>query len=92
MPDSGRCNALAFTVKNRFFVSTGRYFAGIYTGGHVKNDIMEYDPESDAWHVRGTLPEGVENAVSFVINDVVYVGYGEDITTINDKLWKIVLP
>ncbi len=92
MPDKGRCNGLAFTLKNRYFVATGRYFAGLYTGGHLKQEIMEYDPASDQWFERGTLPLGIENAVSFVLNDRVYIGYGEYTPDINSKLWKITLP
>jgi len=92
MPDKGRCNALAFTIKKRYFVATGRYFAGIYTGGHLKKEIMEYNPDTDQWFNRGSLPLGIENAVSFVLKDYVYIGYGEYIPDINQKLWKIQLP
>jgi len=88
MPDKGRINASAFTVKNRFFVTGGRYFAGKYSGGHVKKEILEYVPDEDKWYKVGELPQGTENAFTFVVGNDAYVGYGEDDTVANEKLWK----
>jgi N-acetylneuraminic acid mutarotase len=88
MPDKGRINASAFTVNNRIFVTGGRYFAGKYTAGHVKKEIMEYVPDEDKWYVAGELPQGTENAFTFVVGKEAYVGYGEDDTVANVKLWK----
>jgi N-acetylneuraminic acid mutarotase len=86
MPDKGRVNALAFSVENRFFVGTGRYFAGRYNGGHLKNDVMEYDAANDQWYSRGSIPgEARENAIAFVIDNRVYLGFGEnDTETLTD--------
>ncbi len=87
MPDNGRVNALAFSVENRFFVATGRYFGGTLTGGHLKNDIMEYDTEKDVWYFRGSLKEVRENAISFVIDGKAYIGFGENDSTVLNDLW-----
>lgn len=88
MPDDGRLNAVSFSVSNRFFVATGLYFAGTLTGGHVKSDIMEYDAIRDVWYKRGNLPNGRENAISFVIGDRAYIGFGENESTIFNDLWS----
>lgn len=89
MPDKGRCNATAFSVDGRFFVSGGRYFAGNYTGGHVKEDLMEYDADNDKWYYRGSIPGARENAISFVLKDKAYIGFGENLSgTIYTDLWS----
>ncbi len=86
MPDKGRVNALAFSVTNRFFVGTGRYFAGRHTGGHLKDDVIEYDALHDQWRSRGNIPgEARENAIAFAIGNRVYLGFGEnDTETLTD--------
>lgn len=86
MPDKGRVNGLAFSVNNRIFVGTGRYFAGRYNGGHLKSDVFEYNTINDQWYNRGNIPgEARENAISFVIGNRVYLGFGEnDTETLTD--------
>ncbi len=85
MPDNGRTNGLGFSVGERFFVSTGRHTGGDLTGGKLFSDLVEYDVNKDAWYNRGVLPDGGrENAVSFVINDTVYIGCGEN-SVLNDE-------
>lgn len=79
MPDRGRINATAFTISNRIFVATGRFFKGEHDGGHLKNDIMEYDTDENNWFNAGELQDGArENAISFVISDKAYIAFGED--------------
>jgi N-acetylneuraminic acid mutarotase len=89
MPDTGRCNATAFVVNGRFFVSTGRYYDGHLTGGHLKNDLLEYNPASDSWirHTNLSAPPR-ENAISFVSGNRAYIGFGEDNSTIFNDLWS----
>lgn len=83
MPDKGRINGLAFSAGNRFFVAMGRHFAGMNTGGHLKADVMEYNAERNRWINRGELTGGErENAVSFVINDTIYIAFGENLNSI----------
>ena len=89
MPDNGRVNAVALTIDNRFFVTTGRHFAGNLTGGRVLSDIMEYDALRNVWYERGSIPDrGRENAISFVINGKGYVGLGENDTNVLNDFWS----
>lgn len=89
MPDTGRCNAVAFVVNDRFFVSTGRYFDGALTGGHLKNDLMEYLPETDTWKRHTNLSAAPrENAITFVAGNKAFIGLGEDDSTIFNDLWS----
>ena len=88
MPDNGRVNGLAFTINNRYFVSTGRYFRGNLTGGHVKSDVIEYNAGLNVWYERGNIPaSGRENAITFTINGKGYIGFGENDTDILNDLW-----
>lgn len=92
MPDKGRDRALAFSLEGRFFVATGRYFRGLTDGGHVKDDLLEYDAAHDKWIRRGTIPGGGrQNALVFVVNNKAYIGYGENDTTLLDNLWSLEL-
>lgn len=90
MPDNGRCNATAFCINGRFFVYGGRYFSGNYTAGHLKNELMEYDAEKDAWYNRGTISTARENAISFVLGNKAFIGLGETISgDIYSDLWSV---
>lgn len=89
IPDKGRQNAVSLAVENHYFVSTGRYFAGSLTGGHLKDDIIEYDPREDVWYRRGTVPaEGRTNAVAFTIDGKGYIGFGENDKGILNDMWS----
>lgn len=89
MPDNGRENGVAFSINNRFFVSTGRQFGGNLTGGNVKSDIVEYDAVRNVWYERGNIPNGNrENAISFVINGKGYIGLGENNTNVLNDFWS----
>lgn len=93
MPDTGRENGLSVSIKDkdlksRYFVTTGRRFAGEMTGGGVKSDMMEYDPIRCAWYKRGDIPNGGrENALIFTINGKGYVGFGENSSTVMNDFW-----
>ncbi len=88
IPDKGRVNGTALCVQNRFFISTGRYFKGNLTGGHLKSDIMEYDPTRNGWYDCGNIPGAArENAITFTIDGKGFIGLGEsDNTLFNDLL------
>ena len=89
MPDNGRENAVSISINNRYFVTTGRHFAGNLTGGGVKSDILEYDPTRNVWYKRGDIPNsGRENALIFTINGKGYVGLGENDSTILNDFWS----
>lgn len=86
MPCNGRVNAVAFTLGDNYFVATGRYFGGTLKTGTTKNDILMFDVENDKWTKINALRDGArENAVSFRLGDNVYIGLGEnDSTVLND--------
>jgi len=89
MPDKGRGSAVAFTINNRYFVSTGRHYGGTLTGGFLYSDILEYDVIRNCWYHRGDIPNGGrENAISFTINGVGYIGLGENNSRVLNDLWK----
>jgi N-acetylneuraminic acid mutarotase len=88
LPGSGRENAVAMNINGRLFVSTGRNFGGEHTGGHLKSDILEYNPLNNGWYKRGNLPaKGRENAITFVIGNKGYIGLGDDDFELMDDLW-----
>lgn len=86
-----RVQGTALTVGNRFFVSSGRYFNGknnLINPGKLYNDILEYEPARNRWHNRGEIPGGPrENAVSFVIGNKAYIGFGENDEGVLNDLW-----
>ena len=88
MPDTGRENGVSISLNNRYFVTTGRHFAGDMTGGGVKSDIMEYDAVRNVWYKRGDIPNGGrENAVIFSINGKAYIGFGENDSKVLNDFW-----
>jgi len=88
MPGNGRVNALSLMVNNRIFVTTGRNFAGNYTGGGVRSDILEYNSAKGVWYKRGSIPvDARENAIAFTINGKGYIGFGENDIRILDDFW-----
>ena len=89
MPDNGRVTSVGFSIANRYFVSTGRHWAGPQTGGGVLSNVMEYDAIRNVWYKRGDIPGGArENAVCFVINGKGYIGQGENDTDIINDFWS----
>lgn len=90
IPGTGRITAVAFSLDERIFVATGMLFRGNLTGGHVKDDILEYDTQKNVWYHRGTIPGGGrENAVSFVVDGKAYIGFGENENGVLNDLWVI---
>ncbi len=88
MPE-GRENAVTLSVDNRFFVSTGRFWGGNHTLGHLKSDILEYDARKDLWYNRGNVSDtGRENAISFVIDGKGYIGFGENDNAVLNDFWS----
>ncbi len=89
MPDKGRVNGVSLTIDNRYFVATGRHFGGNIGRGHLKSDVMEYDPRKNSWHKAGELPDGNrENAVAFVIDGRGYIGLGENDNKVLNDFWS----
>lgn len=73
-PAYERASATTFTLEERGFVSLGN------TGGLLK-DLIEYNPQTDAWTLRtefgGSARKG---AISFVIGNKAYVGTGKGVS------------
>lgn len=89
IPTKGRVNAVAFSVNHRFFVATGRNVGGTLTDDYTHSDILEYDALKDKWYKRAEYIGGkVENALSFTLNGVVYMGFGEHNVSVFNQLWS----
>lgn len=78
LPGSGRILASAFSVGNSGYAGIG--FANDGNGaGPTLNDWWQYDPILDQWIQKGDYPGGKRsNSISFVINNIGYVGTGWD--------------
>lgn len=88
-PDGGRQFGVAICALDRYFVATGRHFGGNITDGILYDDVLEYDKTKDCWYRRGVLPGGGrENAISFSINGICYIGFGENDKEIKNDLWS----
>jgi N-acetylneuraminic acid mutarotase len=71
---NARGNACAFSLYNKGYVCLG-----VGDGNDFKNDLWQFDEDTDAWSQKATfIGAARRNAVSFVINDVAYVGTGID--------------
>jgi N-acetylneuraminic acid mutarotase len=69
-----RSRGIAFSIGNR-----GYYGMGEDTADIVRNDLWEYDPGTDSWMQRATLPAaGRRDAVGIAIGNKGYVGTGID--------------
>lgn len=87
-PDGGRQFGVSISTSNRFFVATGRHFGGDITDGFLYDDVLEYNETKDCWYRRGILPGGGrENAISFTINGIGYIGFGENEKGVLNDLW-----
>jgi len=62
-----------FTMNNKGYVGLG----GLYYNTVIYNDLWSYDPLSNAWVQSAIIPySGRYNAISFVINNKAYIGFG----------------
>ncbi len=88
MPDDGRENGVALTIDNRYFVMTGKHFAGNLTGGRTLSDINEFDAIRNVWYKRGNIPGTRANAIAFTINGTGYIGFGDNDSTVMNDFWS----
>ena len=72
-PDpEGRFAGIGFSIGNFGYVGTG-------SNGSDQKDFWQYDPASDAWtQIVGYGGDKRRNATVFVVNDIAYVGTGEN--------------
>lgn len=68
-----RSGAVGFAINGKGYVGLG------FDGTDCLSDFWCYDPEANAWSPAPPYPgDAVRNAFSFVIDNVAYVGGGED--------------
>jgi N-acetylneuraminic acid mutarotase len=65
--EKGRDGCISFSTAGKGFVGAG------YNGTNEFNDVWEYKPASDTWEQKRGLSSKRVNAVSFVIDNFVYV-------------------
>ncbi|GAB4143068.1 MAG: hypothetical protein Fur0041_18200 [Bacteroidia bacterium] len=79
-----RGSACAFAVLNKGYVCTGQGDWGAFL-----KDNWEYDPASDTWTQKADFPGTARRAaVSFVIDNIAYVGTGQDATGLKKDFYK----
>ena len=90
MPDNGRYCATSQPLGGSILVIGGRHFGGTLTDDYYYDGVLSYDIDDDRWYLRGELPQGLENMISFSIGDTVYCGLGEDINgVVHSEMYKI---
>src|SRR4051812_21235397 len=67
---SARDGAFAFSI------GTKGYMGGGNNNGNFRNDVWEYDPTTDAWVQKSSVPNNEYLASSFVIGSKAYIGCG----------------
>jgi N-acetylneuraminic acid mutarotase len=77
-----RSNAVGFSSATKGYVALG-------SNGPVLNDVWEYDPATDLWSLKQSF-EGTArvDAVSFSINDRIFVTTGKNGSTPLDDTWE----
>jgi len=85
----GRVLSNGLTIHNKGYILLGRYWAGVQNGGRLLSDIVEYDPNENAWTKRGDLPgEARQNAVVFTIQGRGYIVMGENDSHCLSDVWS----
>jgi len=82
-----RVTAVSFTIGTKGYIGLGRTGNGLVTN---TNDLWEYDSATDTWTQKMSYAGGKRAAsVSFVIQDVAFVGLGTDETgTVKKDFWQ----
>lgn len=79
-----RGSAVAFSAINRGYVCTGQG-----DNSNFLSDLWEYDPVADLWTQKADFPGSARRgAVSFVIDDIAYIGTGEDVNGLCNDFYK----
>jgi N-acetylneuraminic acid mutarotase len=79
LPDTVRHHAIGFSLGDRGYIIGGMVNAAP-PDYLVQNDFMEYNPYTNVWGKKFDFPRPITEAVSFVIDDIVYVLTGRDST------------
>jgi len=91
-PGIPRVNSIAEVVKGKAYVGLGYDLSkGVYTGGNLF-DMWMYDSVNDTWTKKASLDSlkstATNSCVSFVFDDVIYVGFGYDGEGFTKEFWK----
>ncbi|MFM2017349.1 MAG: hypothetical protein RL007_1005 [Bacteroidota bacterium] len=79
-----RGSACSFSIGNKGYICLGQ---GDNT--NYLNDVWEYDPVLDVWSQKANYAGSARRgAVAFVINDIAYVGTGQDVTGMRKDFYK----
>ena len=73
----------AFSTDNYGYIACGKKGTSSY-----ENDLWQYDDINDSWTQKANFPGGDRyNLMSFVINNIGYVGFGSDQDIFRKDLW-----
>lgn len=84
-------NASGFSALNKGYVVFGLVADNSAIGYYFTNDLWEYDPVTDAWTQKSSIPTiGRQGATAFSSSNVGFAGFGMDWTnaTVYNDLWK----
>lgn len=86
---AGRIMSVGLEIGGKGYVMLGRFWAGAENGGRLLSDIVEYDPNANAWTKRGDFPGGArQNAMVFTIRGRGYIVMGENYSQRQPDVWS----
>ena len=71
-----RRNAVAFVVEGKAYVGTGYSNSNSPSLANVTKDLWQYDPTTDQWTEKGSIPGARGDAMAFSIGDKGYIAGG----------------
>ncbi len=84
-PGGNRCACFAFSLNGKGYVGGGNSYNGAYT---YYNDLFEYDPLTNNWTQKASLPSIARtNVVGVSVNNIGYAGTGVSGTNILNDLY-----
>lgn len=82
MPDGIRWYPFSFSVGQKGYVGGGA------VGGSFTGSLWEFDPVSELWTAKASLPEQLAGSVAVVVNGKAYVGLGRPVSgTVFSNVW-----
>jgi len=86
---TGRILSNGLEINGKGYVLLGRYWDGMQNGGRLLSDILEFDPNENAWIKRGDFPGGArQNAMVFQIKGRGYIVSGENDSQRLQDVWS----
>lgn len=90
-PGKARVNAIAEVVNGNAYVGLGydSQFGAYELGGAQLKDFWSYNPLTDSWTEKASLPSEYTTAcVSFVVGTDIYIGLGFNGWGFKNEMWK----